>query len=190
MVAEPQEATPSTPPIPDALPVLPLRGTLVLLVQGLQRARLAEFVQTEPYMKAKLELAPEEVESDVQLEGLQRAVLDLFRELVRLTEGLPDELIPAAEALSDARQLAYLVASTIPIDLEVRQELLELDPVGAKLSRLVELLQHEIAVRELGRKITSQTQERMSKAQREYFLREQLRSIQRELGDDENPELA
>ena len=98
---------------------------------------------------------------------------------------LPDELATAAENLTDPRHVAYLVASVVPLDLAVRQELLELDPVTAKLRRLVDVLQRELAVRELGRKITTDTEERLSKTQREFYLREQLRSIQRELGEEE-----
>jgi ATP-dependent Lon protease len=162
-----------------------------LVVQGLERARLTEFTATDPYLLAQIEKAPETTETDVESEGLRHAVLELFQQIVRLIDELPGELIPAAEGVTDARQLAYLVASTVPLPTNVRQELLELDAVDDKLRRLVELLQREIAVRELGRKITADTQERMSKAQREYFLREQVRSIQRELGEgDENPEIA
>jgi ATP-dependent Lon protease len=79
----------------------------------------------------------------------------------------------------------------MPLPASTRQELLELDPLEAKLRRLIELLQHEVSIRELGQKITSETQQRMSKAQRDFFLREQLRSIQHELGEgDDNPEIA
>ena len=118
-------------------------------------------------------------------ECLRRAVVDLFRRLVPLVEELPNELIGAVESLEDPRQLAYLVASTIPLPGPTRQELLEMDVLDVKLQRLVELLQHELAVRELGQKITTETRERMTKAQREYFLREQLRAIRRELGEEE-----
>jgi ATP-dependent Lon protease len=103
-------------------------------------------------------------------------------------DGLPDEMATVAESLADPRQVAYLVASTVPLDGATRQELLELDPIDAKLRRWVDLLQHAISVRELGQKITSDTTERMSKAQREFFLREQLRSIQQELGEGEDGE--
>ncbi|MCC6179599.1 MAG: endopeptidase La [Chloroflexi bacterium] len=161
-------------------------GTLRLVLQGLERIRLTEFIQTEPYLKARVEMAPDQATSDdVETQALRRAVVDLFRRLVPLIEELPNELIPAAEALDDPRQLAYLVASAIPLLGTVRQELLEEDQVGAKLQRLVELLQHELAVRELGQKITSETRERMTKAQREYFLREQLRAIRKELGEED-----
>lgn len=101
----------------------------------------------------------------------------------------PDELASALKGLSDPRQVAYLVATSVPISVGVRQEILEIDSVEVKLRRLVEILQHELAVRELGQKITEETQEEMSKAQRDYFLREQLKTIQRQLGD-ENPEQA
>ena len=97
----------------------------------------------------------------------------------------PDEMAAAVQNLIDPRQVAYLVASVAPLSQALRQEILELDPLDAKLRRLVEPLQREIAVRELGNKITTDTRERLSKSQREFFLREQLRSIQKELGEDE-----
>ena len=166
-------------------------GTLRLVLQGLERVRIGEFTQTEPYMSARVEVAPDQLTPGVEIEGLRRAVLDLFRRLVPLVEDLPNELVGAAENLTDPRQLAYLVASAVQLAGPVRQELLELDQVDAKLQQLVELLQHELAVRELGQKITSETRERMTKAQREYFLREQLRAIRKELGDeDENEDIS
>jgi ATP-dependent Lon protease len=104
---------------------------------------------------------------------------------VAVSPELPDELAASVQGVGDARQLVYFVASVVPLPVAARQELLELDPVTAKLRRLVDLLQRELAVRELGRKITSETEERLTKAQREHYLREQVRSIQRELGDEE-----
>jgi ATP-dependent Lon protease len=160
-------------------------GTIRLVVQGLERIRFGEFVQAEPYLKARVVVVPETVSTGVETQGLRRAVMDLFRRLVPLVEELPNELVGAVESLEDPRQLAYLVASTIPLPGPTRQELLEEDVLDTKLQRLVELLQHELAVRELGQKITAETRERMTKAQREYFLREQLRAIRRELGDEE-----
>jgi ATP-dependent Lon protease len=160
-------------------------GTIRLVIQGLERIRLGEFEQTDPYMKARVQVAPETISTGVETQGLRRAVVDLFRRLVPLVEELPNELVGAVESLEDPRQLAYLVASTIPLPGPTRQELLEEDVLDAKMQRLVELLQHELAVRELGQKITTETRERMTKAQREYFLREQLRAIRRELGEEE-----
>ncbi len=160
-------------------------GTLRLVVQGLERIRILDFVAEEPYLVARVEPAPDRYVPGLESEAMLRAVIDLYRRAVSLIPDLPGELASTAESLSDPRQVVYLVASTIPLDGTARQEILELDPVDTKLRRLIELLQHEVAVRELGQRITSETQERMSKAQREYFLREQLRSIQRELGEEE-----
>jgi ATP-dependent Lon protease len=166
-------------------------GAVRLIVQGLERVRILDFISTEPFLVARVEPAPDIATPGVELEGLRRAVLDLFRRLVILIPEVPDEVATAAEAVTDPRQVAYLIASTGLLDGEARQQILELEPVEAKLRRLVELLQHEESVRELGQRIANETQGRLSKAQREYFLREQLRSIQQELGGEESdPEIA
>ncbi|MEX0786689.1 MAG: LON peptidase substrate-binding domain-containing protein, partial [Dehalococcoidia bacterium] len=166
-------------------------GTVRLIVQGLERVRLLDFVATEPYLVARVEAAPDRMSSGVETEGLRRAVLDLFRRLVALIPEVPDEVGVAAETVTDPRQVAYLVASTGLLDGQTRQEILALELVEAKLRRLVEVLQREESVRELGQQIAAETQGRMTKAQREYFLREQLRSIQQELGEGgEDPEIA
>lgn len=159
-------------------------GSIRIVVQGLERIRLLDFVSTDPYLVARVEPYPDHTVPGVETDGLRRAVVDLYQRLVGLVQGLPDELAAAAEQLTDPRQVAYLVASTVQLDSATRQEILALDPVDAKLRRLVEILQREVAVRELGQRITDETQERMSKTQREYYLREQLRSIQQELGEE------
>ena len=116
-------------------------------------------------------------------------MLELLRRLAPLL-GMPPVVVGVAEGVEDPLEVAYAVAGAMPLDLETRQQILELEPVDAKLRRLVDALQHEISVRELGQTITQRTQERLSKAQREAILREQLRSIQRELGEgDEGSEL-
>ncbi len=158
-------------------------GTLRLVLQGLERVRVLGFTETEPYLVARIEPAPDSSVPSVETEALRRAAVDLYRRVVALIDQLPDELAHAVEGLADPRQVAYLIASTVPLPTPTRQELLELDPIDAKLRRLVDLVQHELSVRELGQKITAETREQMSKQQRDYFLREQLRSIQRELGE-------
>jgi ATP-dependent Lon protease len=166
-------------------------GSLRVVVQGLERVRLLDFVQTTPYLVARVELAPDQATPGVETEALRRAAVDLFRRLVSLMEELPAETANAAESLLDPRQALYLIGSVMPLPQTTRQELLELDPLEAKLRRIIDLLQHEVTVRELGQKITAETQQRMSKSQRDFFLREQLRSIQHELGEgDDNPEIA
>ncbi len=160
-------------------------GSLRIVVQGLERIRLVDFVSTDPYLVARVATAPDHGAQSTEGDALRRAAVDLFRRVVGLAGDLPDEVAVAAENLTDPRQVAYLIATVVPLEAGVRQEILELDPLDGKLRRLVDLLQRDLAVRELGQKITSETQERLSKTQREFYLREQLRSIQRELGEGE-----
>jgi ATP-dependent Lon protease len=160
-------------------------GSIRLMVQGIERIHLLDWIGTEPYLVARIEAYRDQVVQATEVDALRRAVVDIFRRLVEASSELPDELAVAAENLGDPRHVAYFVASIVPLDASVRQEILELDPVTAKLRRLVDVLQRELAVRELGRKITTETEEKLSKKQREYYLREQLRSIQRELGEEE-----
>jgi ATP-dependent Lon protease len=166
-------------------------GSMRMAVQGLERVRVDQYTTNDPYLIARLDPRPDKVEDEMQSEALRTAVIDLLRTLLPMLDRVPAEVMMAAEALTDPRQVGYLVASVIPMDLGDREEILELDPVEAKLRKLIDAMQHEVAVRELGRKIATDTQERLSKQQREMLLREQLRSIQDELGEGEgHPELA
>jgi ATP-dependent Lon protease len=159
-------------------------GSLRLVVQGFQRIRFLDFVSTEPYLVARIQPAPDQMERSTEGDALRRVSLELFQRLVGIAGEIPDEVGTAAGIMQDPRQLAYLIAAVTPMEPAVQQEILELDPVDQKFRRLIDVLQRELAVRELGQKITLETQERLSKTQRDYFLREQLRSIQRELGED------
>jgi ATP-dependent Lon protease len=158
-------------------------GVVRLAVQGVERIRILEYTSTEPYLLARVEPWPDRNAPGMEGEALRRSLVDLLRRLAGVVPGMPQELIAAAEALEEPRELAYLVASTTPLPFEGRQRVLEADPSEAKLRVLIELIQHEVAVRELGQSITSQTQERLTKAQRQMLLREQLRSIQQELDE-------
>jgi ATP-dependent Lon protease len=160
-------------------------GTLSLVVQGLERIRVTNWVETSPYLLARVEVVPDRQGDDTDVQALRHAVLDLLRRLVAGSRELPEGLPVVAEILNDPRHLVYFVAAIIRLSLPVRQELLEQDPVDAKLRRLLDLLQRDLGVRELGKKITSDTEERLTKSQREFFLREQLRSIHKELGEEE-----
>jgi ATP-dependent Lon protease len=160
-------------------------GSVRLMVQGLERVRLLDFASTEPYLVARIQAAPEPSVQTTEGDALRRAVLDIFRRLVEASPDLPDELAGAVENVTDPRHLVYFVASVLPLDAAARQELLEMDGIPAKFRRVVDVLQRELAVRELGKKITSDTEERLTKKQREFYLREQLRSIQRELGEED-----
>ncbi|MBI5548813.1 MAG: LON peptidase substrate-binding domain-containing protein, partial [Deltaproteobacteria bacterium] len=152
-------------------------GSLRVILQGLARVRLVGMVQTEPYFVSRLLLASEIVVTDLEVEALSRAARDLFTRLVAVVPDLPNELASAVEGLSNPREIAYQIAAAAPLGTSDRQTLLELDSVHDKLRRLIELLQHELTVREMGRQLTQETHQELSKAQREYFLREQLKTI-------------
>jgi len=160
-------------------------GTMRLLVQGLERIRLLEFTQEKPYLRARIEILPESIEEGLEMEALMRAVQDLFRRLIELEPQMPDELTIMSINVEDARQLAYLVASSMRLKIEDAQAILEMDQVRNKLLRLIQLLKKEIEVLELGRKIQSEAQGEMERMQREFFLREQMRAIQKELGEED-----
>ena len=152
-----------------------------LVVQGVARVRIVDFVQQQPYLIARIDRATEPHEEGVELDALVRTAKDLFGALVRIAAELPDELAAAADKTPEPSQLAYFMAAAVPLPLTVRQELLELDTVSARLRRLIELLQHELAVRQIVRRITTETAQEMAKAEREHILHKQMESIEREL---------
>ncbi len=160
-------------------------GTMRLLVQGQERIRIGEFVQDQPFLRARIEIIPEEQEEGIETEALMRAVQQSFRRLVELDPNLPDELAVVAHNVEEARQLAYLVAGSMRLKVDVAQSILEMDKVRDKLFRLTELLQKEVEVLEMTRKIQSDAQGEMEKMQRDYYLREQMRAIQKELGEED-----
>jgi len=158
-------------------------GTMRILVMGLERIRILEYTATQPYLKARVERHPETMTPGPELEALRRKTAELFARMVELVPGLPDQLGAMAMAVEDPRQLAYAVATYLRMSLQEAQEILELDDVAAKLHRLIGLLTREIEVLELGRKIQSEAQAQVEKMQREFFLRQQLEAIRRELGE-------
>ena len=163
-------------------------GTIRLAVQGLERIRLKEYIQEKPYLRARVEVLPETLEEGLELDGSARAVQDLFRRLVELDGQMPDELAVMAANVENARQLAYLVASSMRLEMNDAQALLEIDSVQEKLLRLTNLLHNEVDVMELGNKIQSQAQGEMEKMQKDFFLREQIKAIQKELGEEDEQE--
>jgi ATP-dependent Lon protease len=163
-------------------------GTIRLAVQGLERIRLKEYIQEKPYLRARVEVLPETLEEGLELDGSARAVQDLFRRLVELDGQMPDELAVMAANVENARQLAYLVASSMRLEMNDAQQLIEIDSVQEKLLRLTQLLHNEVDVMELGNKIQSQAQGEMEKLQKDFFLREQIKAIQKELGEEDEQE--
>ncbi|NLX08508.1 MAG: endopeptidase La [Chloroflexi bacterium] len=158
-------------------------GTIRLLVQGIARIQVEEYTATEPYLKARVSPAPETVEESLEVEALMRNVVEQFGRMADLVPSIPSELINAALSVDDPLQLVYALATYIRLDLKNQQDLLRLDSVLEKLRALMNILNKELEVLELGHKIQTEAQSEMEKMQREFFLREQLKAIQRELGE-------
>ncbi|MFN7035409.1 MAG: endopeptidase La [Bellilinea sp.] len=158
-------------------------GTIRLLVQGLFRFRVVEFVATEPYLKARIEVIPEKQETGLEVEALARNVRDQFAHIAEMIPSLPRELVTTVTSITDPLQTVYTIANLQRMDIEDAQEILELDSTTDKLHKLVTLLTRESEVLELSQKIQKEARSEIDKVQREYFLREQLKAIQRELGE-------
>jgi ATP-dependent Lon protease len=156
---------------------------LQVIIQGIERFRIQEWIQEKPYLKAQIELAQEEVEESVEVEALRRSLLDLTRRLVSLTPQLPDEIMEFITRVENPRYLIYLIAANLRIEVAEAQEILVLDSVADKMRKLISFLTREVEVLELGQKIQSEAQSEIEKAQRDYFLREQLKAIRKELGE-------
>ena len=164
-------------------------GTIRLLVQGIERIRIEEWVGEEPYLRARVSVLPDQIEESLEVEALMRNAVDLLRRLVSLVSQLPDELLMAAINLDDPRQLVYFIATNIRMEIPDAQAILEIDSVREKLLKLTTIMTKELEVLELGRKIQSDAQSEMEKMQREYFLREQLKAIKKELGEEDEQSL-
>jgi ATP-dependent Lon protease len=154
-----------------------------VLVQGIARIDLLDFVQIEPYFRANVRRLGEAVEGDKELDALQAHLVSQFSKFVSLVPYLPDELQVMAMQVREPARLTDMVASYLKIAVEESQDLLSTNDVRARLEKLIVILGREIELLELGHKIQSQVQTELNKNQREYYLRQQLKAIQKELGE-------
>jgi ATP-dependent Lon protease len=162
-------------------------GSTTVLVQGIERVRIVEMVDTEPYLRVRGVPLYEDERHDMASEALMRAVLALFEKVVNLNPNLPEDAYVAAMNEREPGSLADLLGHVLELDLEQRQELLETLDANVRLQRLSIMLGQELDVLELEDRIQNQVQQELDKSQREYYLREQMRAIQNELGEeDEN----
>jgi ATP-dependent Lon protease len=169
-------------------------GSVRMAVQGLTRIRLLEVVQTEPFLRARVEEVPDVMPApgDLEAEALARNATTLFRRIVELSPLLPDEIADAVGQLKHPGSVADAIAASLPsLSTQTKQELLATPDVKARLARLVTALTKEAGVLELGSRIQSQVESEVGKTQRDYYLREQLKAIQKELGqtDDRTQEI-
>lgn len=159
--------------------------TTSVFVHGRRRLRLLKLIKTEPYFVAYVQPILKNVEPSIATEALMRAVLTLFEKVVRLSRNIPDDAFVMAMNVNEPNWLADLVASNLDLDITSRQELLEIVDPLARLEKISVLLAKELDVLELESRIHSQVQQEVDKSQREYFLREQMRVIQSELGESD-----
>lgn len=158
-------------------------GSVRVLVQGLSRIRVKSFLETEPYAVARIEVIEEKPQRNVEVEALSRNVLDLLKKVVDLAPYLSEELQVTAMNTEDPSRLADLIASSLNIKVPQKQELLETFDAKERLRKVLSHINREVEVLELSQRIQSQTASELGKTQREYILREQLKAIQRELGE-------
>jgi len=163
-------------------------GNVVVFLEGLQRVQVTELVTLRPYMRARVEPQPDIIgEVDAELEALQRNAQELFRDVVSHSPQLSDDLQSVALNIDDPGRLADFIAGTLPsLSTLVRQELIETPNVRKRLEALIRELSKELEVLELRSKIHEQVQEQVSQNQREYLLREQMKAIQKELGESDD----
>jgi len=163
-------------------------GTIRLLVQGSTRFKIKKYTETKPFLKALVAPAPEKVESGLKIEALARNVRDQFSQIAELVPSIPSEIIVSINALQDPLQTVYNIANLQRMEVNDAEEILELDSTTEKLRKLVGILTRESEVLNLGKKIQNEAREEIEKVQREYYLREQLKAIQKELGESDEQE--
>src|SRR4030043_1763042 len=168
-----------------------LDGSQRVIVQGVSRVKIKEYIQREPYYKARSEVIDEGLAQGVEIEALMMNLRNLFQRAVELAPYLTSELGTMVSNIKSPPILADLIASNLNIATNEKQGILETIDVRERLTKVHLFLNKEVQVLELGNKIQSQVKEDMDKTQREYYLREQLRAIKKELGelDEHSPEI-
>ena len=156
-----------------------------VLVQGQSRIRIQEYTQTSPYLLAKIDIIKEESKKNVETEALMVSIKNLFQRAVELSPHIPSEVGAFVTGMDEPGNLADLIATNFNISLAEKQEILEIIDIKKRLEKVIGILNKELQVLELGSKIQGELKKEMDKNQREYYLREQLKAIQRELGEED-----
>jgi ATP-dependent Lon protease len=160
-------------------------GTVKVLVEGLQRARTLAITDNEAHFVGEVSPVPPEPEATPEIEALRRAVTQHFDQYVKLNKKIPPEILSSISGIDDPGRLADTIAAHLPLKLEAKQSVLDLFPVGRRLEKLLELLEHEVDILQVEKRIRGRVKRQMEKSQREYYLNEQVKAIQKELGDGE-----
>lgn len=160
-------------------------GTVKVLVEGAGRARIKEYLRTDEYYEAEVEILPETLGDKVEAEALARSVMAEFENYVKLNKKVSPEITAAVTQLEDPAKLADTVASHLAIKIAEKQEILEIPTVAERLERVLGLMESEISVLQVEKRIRTRVKRQMEKTQREYYLNEQMKAIQKELGDED-----
>lgn len=161
-------------------------GTVKVLVEGVQRANISEFIDNPEFFEATAALVDDEPQEESELEALSRTVVAQFEQYIKLNKKIPPEVLVSINQIEDAGKLADTVASHLALKISEKQELLEAGSVSERLERVYSYMESEIDVLQVEKKIRNRVKRQMEKTQREYYLNEQLKAIQKELGDSDD----
>jgi ATP-dependent Lon protease len=160
-------------------------GTVKVLVEGIQRANTLSVTDTEEHFVGEVSPVPPSTETTPEIEALRRAVTQQFDAYVKLNKKIPPEILTSIAGIDDPGRLADTIAAHLPLKLEAKQSVLDLFSVAKRLEKLLELLEHEVDILQVEKRIRGRVKRQMEKSQREYYLNEQVKAIQKELGDGE-----
>ncbi len=160
-------------------------GTVKVLVEGLQRASTLKITDAEEHFIGEVTPVPPEADATPEIEALRRAVTQQFDAYVKLNKKIPPEILTSIAGIDDPGRLADTIAAHLPLKLEAKQSVLDLFSVAKRLEKLLELLEHEVDILQVEKRIRGRVKRQMEKSQREYYLNEQVKAIQKELGDGE-----
>ena len=161
-------------------------GTVKVLVEGIQRANTHHISDNGEHFIAEVTPVPPEADTKPEIEALRRAVTQQFDQYVKLNKKLPPEILTSIAGIDDAGRLADTIAAHLPLKLESKQAILDLYAVDQRLEKLLEQLEHEVDILQVEKRIRGRVKRQMEKSQREYYLNEQVKAIQKELGDGED----
>ncbi|MCG8473350.1 MAG: endopeptidase La [Desulfobacterales bacterium] len=159
-------------------------GNIQMMVQGMERFRVEGFTQSEPYLKAQIKVVADEPADEKESGVMAANLLSQYQKVVKLTPSLPQELGEMAQSIPDPGTLSDMVTSTINTGLEEKQAVLELWDVAERLKKVTQLVNYQLEILEIGTKIQSQVKEDMNNRQKEYYLRQQIKAMQEELGEE------
>lgn len=166
-------------------------GTVKVLIEGMERVKISKFIDNPDYMEVEAEILPDAEDNSTELEALVRAVLSQFEEYVKLSKKTPPEVLVSVNQIEDNSKLADTIASHLALKIADKQALLEGRTLKERFEKILGFMDAEITLLEVENKIKTRVKKQMEKSQKEYYLNEQMKAIQKELGDnDEEGEIS